>query len=181
MILYILYIRYYTRRNMNPYNHAILDLKLHVDIKEVGKGLKDNIKSKICNMVENRCIEHGIVKVSSIRIISHSAGNVNGDKILFHVVFEAMVCSPVEGEILQATVKTLTKAGIHAIVEDEEEGTSPITVFVARDHHQGDKYFKDVAEGSTITVRVIGARFELNDPYICVIAHLEKPEENKQT
>lgn len=161
---------------MNPYNHAILDLKLHIDVKEVGKGLKDNIKSKICNMVENRCIEHGIVKVSSIRIISHSAGNVNGDKILFHIIFECEICSPVEGEILQATVKTLTKAGIHAIVEDDE-GNSPITVFVARDHHQNDKYFKDVAEGSTITVRVIGARFELNDSYICVIGFLEKNEE----
>jgi DNA-directed RNA polymerase subunit E'/Rpb7 len=162
---------------MNPYNHAVLDLKIHIDIKEIGKGLKDNIRQKIINMVENRCIEHGIVKVSSIRIISHSAGNVNGDKILFHVIFECQICSPVEGMVLEAKVMTITKAGIHAIVEDEEEGTSPITVFVARDHHQGDKYFKNITEGSIITVRVIGARFELNDSYICVIGFLEKNEE----
>jgi hypothetical protein len=45
---------------------------------------------------------------------------------------------------------------------------------VARDHHQGDKQFNDVAEGTTISVRVIGSRFELNDQYICVIATLER-------
>jgi hypothetical protein len=34
--------------------------------------------------------------------------------------------------------------------------------------------FNDVAEGTTISVRVIGSRFELNDQYICVIATLER-------
>lgn len=158
---------------MNPYNHAILNIKINLDIKEIGNKLKENILIKIIKLVENRCIEDGIVKVSSVKIISHSAGAVNGDKILFYVVFECMVCSPTESMILEATVKTITKAGIHAVVEDDE-GNSPITVFVARDHHQGDKQFNEIAEGATISVRVIGSRFELNDQYICVIATLER-------
>jgi hypothetical protein len=74
--------------------------------------------------------------------------------------------------VLDATVKTITKAGIHATVEDDE-GNSPITVFVARDHYQGDKQFNTITEGQAILVRVIGSRFELNDQYICVIANLD--------
>lgn len=156
---------------MNPYNPSILNIKINLHITEVGKNVKENIKSKIIKLVENRCIEHGILKISSIKIITYSAGAVLGDKILFNVVFECLVCNPCEGMILTAIVKTITKAGIHSIVEDNE-GNSPITVFIARDHHQGNKQFISVVEGSTITVRVIGSRFELNDSYICVIASL---------
>jgi hypothetical protein len=51
--------------------------------------------------VENRCIEDGIVKVSSVKSF-RILGAVNGDKILFYVVFECMVCNPTEAMILEA-------------------------------------------------------------------------------
>jgi formiminotetrahydrofolate cyclodeaminase len=50
---------------MNPYNHAILNIKINLDIKE--NKLKENILIKIIKLVENRCIEDGIVKVSSVK------------------------------------------------------------------------------------------------------------------
>jgi hypothetical protein len=82
-----------------------------------------------------------------------------------------MVCLPVEGMLVECTCKTITKAGIHAQVVDEA-GNMPITVFVARDHHHIDNRFNSVKENATIVVRVIGVRYELNDPYICSIAKL---------
>jgi hypothetical protein len=45
-------------------------------------------------------------------------------------------------------------------------------IFVARDHNYANKQFGDVKENEKITVRIIGKRFELNDPYIVAIAAL---------
>ena len=82
-----------------------------------------------------------------------------------------MICHPVEGMMIECQTKTITKAGIHAEVIDEN-GVMPITIFIARDHHFTDNHFATIKENATITVRVIGVRFELNDPYICVIGTL---------
>jgi hypothetical protein len=73
--------------------------------------------------------------------------------------------------MIECIVKTITKAGIHAQVIDKD-GNIPITVFVSRDHHNIDSYFQSIKESNSITVRVIGARYELYDPFICVIAEL---------
>ena len=51
-----------------------------------------------------------------------------------------------------------------------------MTVFIARDHHFTDKRFSKVVENEKIMANVIGVRFELNDPYICVIANLWTPK-----
>jgi hypothetical protein len=48
----------------------------------------------------------------------------------------------------------------------------PVTVFIARDHHNTDKYFNSIKENMDIVIKVIGVRYELNDPYICVIGQL---------
>ena len=92
-----------------------------------------------------------------------------------------MVCHPVEGMLIEkCNVKTITKAGVHAEVNDNT-GVIPIVVFVARDHHFTNKKFADIKENDIITVEVIGVRFELNDPYICVIAKLKNPSTNTNT
>jgi DNA-directed RNA polymerase subunit E'/Rpb7 len=105
---------------MNPYNHAILNIKINLDIKEIGNKLKENILIKIIKLVENRCIEDGIVKVSSVKSFRiRRCGERRQD--LIYVVFECMVCNPTEAMILEAKVMTITKAGIHAVVEDDEE------------------------------------------------------------
>jgi hypothetical protein len=81
-----------------------------------------------------------------------------------------MVCHPVEGQKIECVVKTVTKAGIHAEVVSDD--IVPVVVFVARDHHNTNKYFNVLKENAKITVSVIGVRFELNDPHICVIGQL---------
>ena len=86
-----------------------------------------------------------------------------------------MISHPVEGMLIEAICKTVTKAGIHAQVIDED-GNMPITVFVAKDHHHIDQLFNSVGENDKITVNVIGTRYELNDPYICVISKLVSTE-----
>jgi hypothetical protein len=109
-----------------------------------------------------------------VHVVSHSSGNVLGERIEFYVAYEANVCAPVEEMELPCVCKTITKAGIHAEVVDEH-GNVPITVFVAREFQDTQLNQRDLKEGDKITVSVIGTRFELHDDCVCVIASLLPP------
>ena len=160
------------------FSPAILTQKVMLSITEVGKTVKQNLERDISYRVTGKCIAEGIVKPNSVRIINYSSGSVRGHRVEFQVMFECMVCHPVEGMLVECTTKTITKAGIHAEVVDED-GSVPVTVFIARDHHFTDKNFANIVENDKLVANVIGVRFELNDPYICVIAKLlEKKQPN---
>jgi len=158
------------------YVKSMLTMKVPLSIVEVGKNVMPNLEKVISSKTEGKCIAEGFIRPNSVKVLTYSSGNINGDIIEFQTVFECMICHPVEGMLIECDTKTITKAGIHAEVVDRD-GTVPVTVFVARDHHLNDKNFNNVKENTKITIRVIGIRYELNDPYICVIGKLF--EENK--
>lgn len=149
---------------------SILTQKVILSITEIGSNMKQNLEQKLIDKNEGKCIPDGFIRPNSIKIINYSSGNVYSENIEFYVVFECMLCYPVEGQLIECNVKTITKAGLHCEVNDN--GIVPITVFVARDHHNTNKSFNAMKENTTITIRVIGVRFELNDEYICVIGQL---------
>jgi DNA-directed RNA polymerase subunit E'/Rpb7 len=153
------------------YLKSVLTQKIVLSINEVGKNLKQNLEKKIASNNEGKCIAQGFVKPRSVGVVNFSSGAVNAANVEFQVVFECMICHPVEGMLIECKAKTITKAGIHAEVVDVD-GVMPVTVFVARDHNYNDIHFNNVKENAEILVRVLGIRFELNDPYICVIAKL---------
>ena len=159
------------------YIQSLLTMKLSLSITEVGKNIKQNLERKISKQVEDKCIAEGFIRPNSVKVLSYSSGTVNNEKIEFQTIFECMVCHPVEGMLIECKAKTITKAGIHAEVIDEN-GTVPITAFIARDHHFTEKHFANIKENANIVVRVIGVRFELNDPYICVIGKLMMGEQS---
>jgi DNA-directed RNA polymerase subunit E'/Rpb7 len=156
------------------YINSLLSQKIILSITEIGKNIKQNLEQKIVSRNEGRCITHGFIRPNSVKIVSYSSGLVNADNVEFQAVFECMICNPVEGMLINCIVKTITKAGIHAEVVTENE-IVPVTVFIAKDHYVTNAYFNSVKENDDITVKVIGSRFELNDPYICVIGQLLDP------
>tara|TARA_B100002019_G_scaffold175223_1_gene151436 strand:+ start:346 stop:870 length:525 start_codon:yes stop_codon:yes gene_type:complete len=153
------------------YIKSVLTNKVTLSITEVGNNLKQNLEKVIQHNNEGKCTPEGFIKPNSVKIISYSSGNVHNEYIIFQVVYECMVCYPVEGMLIEPVVKTITKAGIHAEII-EEDGTIPVTVFVSRDHHSNDKRFSQIKIGDKMLVSVIGSRFELNDKFISVIANL---------
>jgi DNA-directed RNA polymerase subunit E'/Rpb7 len=161
------------------YTQSLLTMKVCLSIKEVGKNTKQNLERKISKMTEGKCIVQGFIRPGSIKIVTYSAGNINSDVIEFQVAFECMVCYPMEGMLIECQSKTITKAGVHAEVIDND-GTIPIIAFVARDHHFKEKDFANIKENMKITIRVIGVRFELNDPYISVIGKLVDSSEQQK-
>lgn len=155
------------------YIPSLITRKVFLSINDIGKNLKQNLERTISADVEGRCIVEGYVKPGSIDIICYSSGKVNGNLVEYHAVFQSLICNPVEGMVVYAIVKTITKAGIHAKVVDDKEN-EPITVFIARDHHINSTLFGDVTENSKIKVNIIGNRFELNDTTICTIGYIKE-------
>ena len=140
-------------------------------INYIGKNLDDIIEEYIHNNFEGKCVVEGYVKPNSVKIIRYSSGLIErGNNIIFEVVFECDICFPVEGMLVSCIVKNIVKAGIRA--ESSNEMPSPIIVFVAKDHHFTNQQFNEIQVNDTITVRVIGQRFELNDKYISIIGEL---------
>ena len=160
------------------YSNELLTRKVFLTMDQVGQNIKQNLERSISYSIEGKCTQDGYIKPNSVRVNTYSAGVVNNEKIEFQKVFECMVCHPVEDMVIDCKVKTLTKAGIHGEVIDNE-GNMPVTVFIARDHHFTNKQFGAVEENSVITTKIIGIRFELNDPYICAIGTLDT-ETNKK-
>jgi len=169
------------RKIYGVYLQSVLTMKVIVPITSVGKNMKQNLEKIISKKTEGKCIAEGFIRPNSVKVIRYSSGNINNENIEFQTVFECMVCHPVEGMLIECDSKTITKAGIHAEVTDEQ-GIVPITVFVARDHHFTDRKFAEIKENMKIIVRVVGVRFELNDPYICVIGKYidRKTDEKKE-
>lgn len=153
------------------YTKSMLTKKMSLGMNQIGKNIKSNLEKSISKSIQGKCSPEGFIKPDSIRVNSYSSGVIDNEQINFDTVYECMVCHPVEGMIIECTSKTITKAGIHGQVIDDA-GNVPIHVFIARDHFHNDKRFNDVEENQKILVRVIGIRFELNDPYIVCMAEL---------
>lgn len=154
------------------YMKSILDRKICLSITEIGKNVKSNLEVKLDAIMGGKCVNEGYIRPKSIRILNYSSGLVNNNVVEFHVVFESMVCLPIENMEIECVCKTMTKAGIHAHVIDDEKNI-PITMFIARDHHHLDERFSQIKEGDKIATKVIGVRYELDDEYISVLGRLK--------
>ena len=158
------------------YTNNLLTRKVHLPFQFVGQNLKQLLETQIKKDIEGKCSVEGYIKPDSTKITSYSSGLVQANLIVFEVVFECLVCCPVEGQKIKCVVKNLTQAGIRA---ESNENPSPIVVYLSRDHHYKNTYFSTVKENDEITIRVIGQRFELNDHQVSVIGEIIEPKADK--
>jgi DNA-directed RNA polymerase subunit E'/Rpb7 len=167
-------------REYSVYVQNMITMKIPLKMNEIGTMTKQNLERKIVERTEGKCIPEGFIRPDSVHIISYSSGLVDRETITFQVVFDCLVCNPPEGMTVECVTRTITKAGIHAEVVTDKKGYIPLKIFVARDHNYTNKLFSRVKENMKIKVKIIGKRFEFNDPHIVAIASLvdlgnEKP------
>jgi DNA-directed RNA polymerase subunit E'/Rpb7 len=154
------------------YSNNVLTTRVQLHITQVGNSTKENLEEALKDTIGNRCTEHGFIRKNSIRIQSYTAGKVNSDQVEFHVAYASQCCLPTEGQVLtDVQVKNSTKAGLHCHIIDED-GNTPLVVFIAKDHNKNNQEFENVNPGDKINACVLGVRFELNDPYVSTIARL---------
>ena len=151
------------------YISSRLHKKVTVSIQNVQKDMKDILQS-ILKRIEGKCCEDGFVEPDSVEVEQYSSGTVSGSTIVFDVIIKCNIAYPVAGQIYDAKIDNITKAGIKCRLD---RSVSPFVIFVARDHHYDNEKFSNVKEGDTIVIKVIGQRFVLDDNYIAVIASLQ--------
>jgi len=157
----------------NIYNEIMITRQIPINIVNIGQNLKQTFLNIISNLIEGKCIEEGYIKSKSTKILTYSSGVIRGGQVVFEVVFECLACCPVEGMRIKCRAMNITKAGIKAEIDDDND--VPVVIFLARDHHNKIEYFSTIEINALIEVRVIGQRFELNDDYVSIIAELMEP------
>jgi DNA-directed RNA polymerase subunit E'/Rpb7 len=158
--------------NMSLYIKNIITKKLSIPIKYVGANIKQVLEDILKKEFEGKCCIDGYVKKGSSKIITYSCGNIYGNVALFTIVFEYLVCNPPNGMRISCVVNNITNAGIMGVANNTD--TSPVNIFIARDHHYNIPYFSQLKNEDVVMVRVIGQRFELNDSAVFIIAELEE-------
>ncbi len=153
----------------NLYTDAVLTKKVCIDAKNVDGNINMTIQRVIAESIEGSCIIEGFVKPDSVEITTFSGGVVKNSTVIFDVIYKCQVCCPVEGMLIKCIARNITKAGIRA---EMDQTPSPLVIFVARDHFNNSDAFINVKELDTITVKIIGQRFELRDKFISVIAEI---------
>lgn len=152
------------------FQDAVLEKRLLLPMTQINQQLETHILKQLRHKMENRCIEEGYVLASSLKIIQTSVGKITAYGVEMIAVFSCKICRPVEGMIVECTVSEITKAGVHADCYTENQ--HPLTVYILRDHFYDHPYFKEngLQKNDKIRVKIIGVRYELNDPFIHAIA-----------
>ena len=157
------------KRDKGIYMRSLITKRVSLPIHMIGSNIKDNLEKSIAKQIEGKCIPEGYIKKNSTEIVTFSSGILKDSYVNFDIVIQCMICCPVEGMLIDCVVKNITKAGLRAETKEE---TSPVVIFIARDHHFSNDLFNSVKEDDDIKIRVIGQRFELNDKNISVLGEL---------
>lgn len=166
-----------TIKKSNLYVLSVITRKVAIPYQYIGSNLKEIIQKQLQKQLEGKCTIEGYVRTNSVRILTYSSGILKANNVIFDVVIECLLCTPVEGMMLNVKVVNITKAGLRCDAVGDE---SPLDLFVARDHHFTSKDFAKINEGEIISVKVLGQRYEINDPKISVIAELIKSKEKRK-
>ena len=161
------------RKHIGLFMKNIMTRRVKLPFQIIGNNLQQVLQDSLKERMEGKCVNEGYIKPGTINVLTHSSGVIDANNVIFDVMFESEICRPVEGQKFKCIIKNITKAGIRA---ERPTASSPVVVFIARDHHFQSKYFSTLKEGGEITIRVIGQRFELNDKYISIIASLVEPK-----
>ena len=160
-----------SKKIVDIYSKTLVAKKVSIEMKYIGINIKELLEKRLKETHEGRCIAEGYVKKNTIKIITYSSGKICTSGVLYEVSFECYVCFPVEGQLLNCVATNITKAGIKAT---SLESPSPFIVFISRDHQLSNKKFNTIGEKDHFVARIIGQRFELNDPYISIIAEIDE-------
>ena len=157
-------------RIVKNYYKGMLCKQIQIHIKYINANLMQHLNELVNKNYSGKCIVEGYVKNKSCEILTYSSGEIDGEMVNMNVVFNCLICNPVEGMLIDCVVKNITKAGIRAEIN---EAKTPMVLFVSRDHNINVNAFNKINIEDKIKVRVIGTRFELNDEYISVIGELK--------
>lgn len=175
----------------NIFYRTLLNDKVKIEPKMLSREFRKNLLNKLKSSVEGVCSKHGYVKTGSIELYKVSPGSVDltglNGYIIFDVYYWAEVCNPMIGNVIKATVMNVNKFGILA------DAMNILEIIIAKNSvsitHETTMDIDQIKIGDSVTVEIIGKKFELNDKKISIIGkivsedkkvHSKKDEDNKE-
>ena len=170
------------RNDEEIFQPALLTKRITLEMVLVDKFIQTTLTDILKRELEGKCSVEGYIKSNSINITTYSSGNLKGSNIVFDVVFQCLICYPVEGMLLRVKAVSINTAGIKSesvyYATNEPSIASggivptPYVLFISRNHHQDNDIFNSIHPNDTFLARVIVQRFELNDKYISIIGEI---------
>ncbi len=157
----------------NLYTTNILDYRYHLLPEDFGVDPDDIFLAKLKKEIEGRCISQGYVKINSIKILSRSLGKINQAYFtglpVYDLKYQAEICNPPIGSIIECIIKDETKMGLVCRVNDSD---NPLDIVVPSQWHFDNKKYTMLEPEMKIKVKIARKRHESGDNNVSVIASL---------
>ena len=153
------------------YVQQTLDKMVYISANDLNSDIDKNINLKLNNDLNGICIKEGFVKPNTIDIILRSEGNMKISNfkavVYYNIKYNVMICNPIEGQLIDCMVSEVNKSNITCYIESEE--TSPLNIFLSKQHHLGNDEYAKIKSGDKIKIRVLAKKFQYLDKQILVI------------
>ena len=157
----------------NLYTTNILEYRYHLQADEFGQDPDEIFLSKLKKEIEGRCIREGYVKVGSVKILGRSLGKINQAYFtglpVYDIKFQADICNPPIGSIIECIIKDETKMGLVCQVNDND---NPLDIVIPSQWHFDNKKYTMLEPDMKIKVKIARKRHENGDNHISVVASL---------
>ena len=144
---------------------------VYISANDLNSDIDKNINLKLNNDLNGICIKEGFVKPNTIDIILRSEGNMKISNfkavVYYNIKYNVMICNPIEGQLIDCMVSEVNKSNITCYIESEE--TSPLNIFLSKQHHLGNDEYAKIKSGDKIKIRVLAKKFQYLDKQILVI------------
>jgi DNA-directed RNA polymerase subunit E'/Rpb7 len=167
----------------NLYTTNILEYRYHLQADEFGQEPDEIFLRKLKKEIEGRCIREGYVKIGSVKILGRSLGKINQAYFtglpVYDIKFQAEICNPPIGSIIECFVKDETKMGLVCQINDND---NPLDIVIPSQWHFDNKKYTMLEPDMKIKVKVARKRHENGDNHVSVVASLHStPFDNDST
>ena len=160
------------KSNLQPlYNKMILNTSLSISPADLNKNISENLERRLKNNVEGVCMREGYIRPGSAHILFRSLGNMEHvnftGNTTYTIKYEAEVCNPQKGQIIECEVASNNKSQVDAFVQDVD--TTPLNISIPRSRNLNNTDFISLVEGDIIRISVIDTLYGCGDKTIVVL------------
>ncbi len=157
----------------NLYTTNILEYRYHLSADEFGQDPDEIFLNKLKKEIEGRCIREGYIKIGSVKILGRSLGKINQAYFtglpVYDIKFQADICNPPIGSIIECTIKDETKMGLVCQINDTD---NPLDIVIPSQWHFENKKYNMLQPDMKIKAKIARKRHENGDNNIQVVAAL---------
>lgn len=150
--------------NTDPiYQEKILSDVIHLRPNQLNyPNISDIILQNLKDKVEGRCISEGYIKPESVEIVSRNSGIMeNHDfsaSLTYTIKYKGEICIPRIGQFVECIVDTHDDTNSVCYIEDED--SSPMEIYLFRDHYIGNADYVNLKPGDKILIKIMKTQIE---------------------